>query len=57
MGDVVNIRNLKRIALKINDPVKTLIISEPDVMPRDEYLIKIQQWLKIIDLNKKEEGS
>jgi len=54
MGDVVNIRNLKRIALKINDPVKTLILSEPDVMPRYEYLIKIQQWLKIIDLNKKE---
>jgi|YelNatPaOPRAMG01_1025707.scaffolds.fasta_scaffold355572_2 hypothetical protein len=54
MGDVVNIRNLKGIALKINDPVKTLIISEPDVMSRDEYLVKIELWLKILDLEKKE---
>jgi len=54
MSDAVNIRNLKGIALKINDPVKTLIISEPDVMSRDEYLVKIELWLKILDLEKKE---
>jgi len=57
MSDAVNIRPLKGIAIKLVDPVKTLILSEPDMMPREEYLIKIQQWLKILDLNRKEEGS
>jgi len=57
MNDTVNIRPLKGIALRLNDPVKTLILSEPDVLPREEYLIKIEQWLKIIDLNEKEGSS
>ena len=57
MNDTVNIRPLKGIALRLSDPVKTLILSEPDVLPKEEYLIKIQQWLKIIDLNEKEGSS
>jgi len=57
MSDTVNIRPLKGIAIKLTDPVRTLILSEPDIMRREEYLIKIQQWLKILDLNRKEEGS
>jgi len=56
MNDTVNIRPLKGIAIRLGDPVKTLILSEPDVLPREEYLIKIQQWLRIIDLNEKEES-
>jgi len=54
MNEAVNIRPLKGIALRLSDPVKTLILSEPDILPREEYLIKIEQWLKIIDLNKRE---
>jgi|GEM_PF-1419575 len=54
MNEAVNIRPLKGIALRLSDPVKTLILSEPDIIPREEYLIKIEQWLKILDLNKKE---
>jgi len=54
MTDTVNIRPLKGIALRLSDPVKMLILSEPDILPREEYLIKIEQWLKILDLNKKE---
>jgi len=37
-------------------PVKTLILTEPGILPKDDYLIKIEQWLKILDLNRKEEG-
>jgi len=54
MNEAVNIRPLKGIALRLSDPVKTLILSEPDILPREEYLIKVEQWLKILDLNKKE---
>jgi len=54
--NIVDIRVLKEKVIKLNDPIKTLILSEPDVLPREEYLIKIQQWLKIIDLSKKEGG-
>jgi len=54
MNDTVNIRPLKGIAIKLEDPLKTLILSEPDILSKEEYLIKIQQWLKIVDLSKKE---
>jgi len=55
MNDTVNIRPLKAIAIKLKDPLKTLILSEPDIIPREEYLIKIQAWLRILNLDKKEE--
>jgi len=54
MSDTVNIRPLKGIATKLADPLKTLILSEPDILSKEEYLIKIQQWLKIVDLSEKE---
>jgi len=52
MSDTINIRPLKVIAIKLDDPLRTLILSEPDMIPREEYLIKIQSWLKILNLNK-----
>ena len=55
MNNTVNIRPLKAIAIKLKDPLKTLILSEPDIIPREEYLIKIQAWLRILNLDKKEE--
>ena len=55
MSDSINIRPLKAIAIKLEEPLKTLILSEPDTMPREEYLIKIQSWLRILNLNKEEE--
>jgi len=55
MNDNVNIRPLKAIAIKLEDPLKTLILSEPDTIPREEYLIKVQSWLRILNLNRKEE--
>jgi len=59
MNDIINIRSLKQVALKLEDPVKTLILSEPDIMSREEYLVKIQEWLRLLDLNleTKEKGS
>jgi len=54
MSDAVNIRALKGIALRLDDPIKTLILSEPDTLPREEYLIKVVEWLKIIDFSRKD---
>jgi len=55
MSDSINIRPLKAIAIKLEEPLKTLILSEPDIIPREEYLIKIQSWLRILNLSEKEE--
>ena len=55
MSDIINIRPLKAIAIKLEDPLKTLILSEPDIISREEYLIKVQSWLRILNLNRKEE--
>jgi len=57
MSDSINIRPLKAIAIKLEDPLRTLILSEPDLIPREEYLIKIQSWLRILNLDKKEESA
>jgi len=59
MNEMVNIRQLKAIALKIDEPLKTLILSEQDTIPREEYLIKIQSWLRLLNLNQetRKEGS
>jgi len=54
MSDTINISPLKAIAIKLEDPLKTLILSEPDIISKEEYLIKIQEWLKIVDLSEKE---
>jgi len=54
MNNTVNIRPLKAIAIKLEDPLKTLILSEPDILSNEEYLIKVQEWLKIVDLSERE---
>jgi len=54
VNEFVNIRPLKEIALKMKDPVRMLILSESDLIARDEYFIKIEAWLKILSLTEKE---
>jgi len=59
VNEFVNIRPLKEIALKMKDPVRMLILSESDLIPHDEYFIKIETWLRLLSLyqeTKKEES-
>ncbi len=52
MNDTKNIRNLKSVALKLDDPLKTLILIEPDVLPKERYLELTDEWLKIAKIEK-----
>ena len=52
MNDLQDIRNLKSIALKLNEPLKTLILSEPDLVPKDRYFEISNQWLKILKIDR-----
>ena len=49
--DVVNITNLKAIVRRYyseDDPIRKVILLEPDEMPRAEYLCKLMVWVKLI---------
>ena len=43
----VDIKPLKIKALSFDDPLKTLILSEPDEMDSDEFIFKVGTWSKI----------
>lgn len=44
----VDIKDLKAKAIKFPDPVKTLILSEPDRLDIDDYLSKMQTWERLL---------
>lgn len=51
MSGYIDIRPLKEMALKLSDPVKTLILSEKrDFLEAEEYLAKTTEWLKLMKL-------
>ncbi len=52
MNDLQDLRNLKKMAIKLKEPLKTLILSEPDFVPRDRYFEISNQWLKILKIEK-----
>lgn len=46
----MNIKELKEFAIKLPDPVKTLILSQPDEMQEVELLSKFFEWKKLIKI-------
>ena len=50
MNDYVDLRPLKLKALKLKDPVKTIILSQPDEVTMDEYLTKASDWLRLLQI-------
>lgn len=44
----MNIKPLKDEAIKLPDPVKTLILSQSDEMDEDELISKFFEWKKLI---------
>lgn len=50
--DKIDIRPLKAIAPTMKDPVKTLILQEPDFMEPQDYASKCATWLKIMEIKK-----
>ena len=43
----VNIKPLKIKALSFRDPLKTLILSEPDEMDSSDFILKLGTWEKL----------
>lgn len=52
---MTDIRALKSKAVNSNDPVKTLILSLPDEISKEDLVSKMDLVLKMLD-GKKEEG-
>lgn len=50
MSEQIDIRPLKEKALSLEDPLRTVVLSEPDSMPLDEYLAKAGTWLKLLKM-------
>ena len=50
---------LKRKALNFPEPVKSLILSEPDQLESTDFISKIGTWERLLKMNagKKEGGS
>ncbi len=46
----VNIQGIKEKAMKLGEPLKSLILSEPDSMSREDYLAKSETWLKLLQI-------
>lgn len=45
---IADIRPLKKAAMNFPEPVKTLILSEPDTMDASEFIGKIGTWEKLL---------
>jgi hypothetical protein len=45
-----SISELKQYALKLPEPVKTLVLSCKDKMSEDEFLVKFLEWRKILKM-------
>jgi hypothetical protein len=48
----ISMKPLKEKALKLPEPVKSLILSEPDTLDSKEYISKICTWERILDLSR-----
>lgn len=46
----VSLVQLKEKALKLPDPVKSLILSEPDTMDSNELVSKLGTWDKLLKM-------
>lgn len=44
----VDLRPMKQKAISFPEPVKSLILSEPDNMDAGEFITKLSTWEKII---------
>ena len=47
----MNIKLLKDYALKLPEPVKTLILSQPDEIDEKELISKFFEWKKILRID------
>ena len=47
----VSMDTLKQRAIALPDPVKTLILSEPDIIESKELISKLATWDRLLQIN------
>lgn len=47
-----DIRELKNQAVLLPEPLRTLVLTEPDEVPDQEFYVKMKIWLKLIKISK-----
>lgn len=52
MSTRIDIRKLKEVARKLDDPLRTLVMSEPDSMELFELVAKGDLWLRLAEIQK-----
>jgi hypothetical protein len=48
---MINIRTLKQFAYELlpkESPLRDLLLTEKDELPADEFIIKLEIWLKLL---------
>jgi hypothetical protein len=48
---IINIRSLKQFAFEMlpkESPLRDLLLTEKDEMPAEEFIIKLEIWLKLL---------
>ena len=49
-SEFVYLFKLKEIAPSLTEPLKSLMLSQPDRMSKREYVAKLVEWWKLLDL-------
>ncbi|QRF74627.1 hypothetical protein Thermo_00112 [Thermoplasmatales archaeon] len=50
MNDQIDLRPLKSKALKIGGPFRDVVVSQPDIISREDYLAKAGDWLRLLQI-------
>jgi len=50
MTHVVDMRPVKTKALSFPEPVRTLILAEPDTLPVAEFIAKVGTWERLLEM-------
>lgn len=48
----VDISELQAKSITFAEPVRTLILTEPRILEASEFIVKICDWLKIIEMGR-----
>ena len=50
MTETIDMRPLKEKALNLPEPVKSLILSEPDTLDSQDFISKLGTWERLLKL-------
>lgn len=50
----VDIKPLKQKAIVFPEPLKSLILSEPDILDASDFISKLGTWLKLVKISEKQ---